>query len=181
MDYDSYSYYDYSSSASSGALAVGVGVLIFSFVFGIAIYVLMSIFMGKLFRKAGVPFWKAWVPIYNSIKFFQIGGQNPLYILFALIPFAGGIVLLVFMCIAAYNIGKKLGKSDAWVVLYIFLSPVWTGICGLDKSVWNESLGKASLAPETAMLASGAPQYAQPITPNQQPPVMPTQPPTMPM
>jgi len=125
--------------------------------------------MGKLFRKAGVPFWKAWVPIYSTVKFFQIGGQNPLFILFALIPFVGEIALVVFSCLAAYNIGKKLGKSDAFVVLYVFLGIVWTGICGLDGSTWDESQGQPSLAYETkAQPASSAPvPPAQPVQPAQ--------------
>ena len=160
MDYT----YTYNITTTSSDLSTGVivGMVIMYIVMIAAFYVLSAIFMGKLFRKAGVPFWKAWVPIYNMVKFLQIGGQNPLYILFALIPFVGEIILVVFMCIAAYNIGKKLNKSDAFVVLYVFLSIVWTGICGLDKSTWDESQGQPSLAPETKAKSAG-PVPVQPV------------------
>ncbi len=138
---------------------------------------LFAIFTGKLFKKAGVPLWKAFVPIYSQIKLLQIGGQNPLYILFNLIPFVGSIIFLVFTCMAVYNIDKKLGKSDAFLVLYIFLAPVWLGINGLDKSVWDDSLGSPSLAPETTQNTQTPPQdFQQP-----QPPVNPIAPVVPPM
>ena len=142
------------NAAAVGALTAGVFILWFLAI--AATYVLTSIFMGKLFRKAGVPFWKAWVPIYSTLKFLQIGGQNPLFILFNLIPFVGSIVFYVFMCVAAHNIDKKLGKGDAFVLLYIFFNIIWLGINAFDKSTWNESEGSASKAFETKSVAKPA-------------------------
>jgi hypothetical protein len=143
-------YYSYGSSHSSdGALAALLGGIIVLFLIIAAVaYVVNALFMMFIFKKAGVDGWKAWVPVYNTVKFFQLGGQNPLYILFTLIPFVGPFIMTIFGIIAAYNIGLKLGKDGAYVVLYIFLPVVWLIILGVDKSTWKDSLGTASLAPE---------------------------------
>jgi len=57
-------------------------------------------------------------------------------------------VVSVLMCMAAYQIGKKLGKDGSWVVLYIFLTIIWLGIVAFNKAVWNDSLGKPARGPE---------------------------------
>lgn len=165
----------FSSDASTGLWAMLMAMMLVIVFMGLAVYIVCSIFMGKIFQKAGVKFWKAWVPVYNVIKFLQIGGQNPLLILLNLIPFVGSIIFLVFSIIAAINIDKKLGKSGAFVLLYVFISPVWMGVNGLDKSIWDDSLGAASLAPETATIGNNQPTEptmpTTPTPPTQQPPV----------
>ena len=149
-------------------------------------YVLPALFTMRIFKKAGVKPWIAWVPFYNQWKFLQIGGYNGalifilvggliLYIVgFVLMMLGGGsadsyyggmnwalfgtgillifvmlaavIVYTVFQCLAAYQIGKKLGKDGTYVLLYIFFSIIWMGILGFDKSKWDDSKGKKSLA-----------------------------------
>jgi hypothetical protein len=106
-------------------------------------YVLNAFLLGKVFEKAGLEQWKAWVPIYSSWKFLELGGQKGWWILVAFIPFIGQIAATVFLCIAAYNIGISLGKSGAWVVLYIFLSIIWAGILAFDDSRWNGQQAKS--------------------------------------
>jgi hypothetical protein len=145
----------------------------------------------KLFKKANVAAWKAWVPFVNIWTFLQLGGQKGAWtfgligaiaaylIMFILIPvmaivgnaapssssggivatmvivsgllylvgFAGIILTTVFECIAAHNIGKKLGFDPAYVVLYIFVGIVWLGIAGLGKAKFDDKQGKPNLAP----------------------------------
>jgi len=120
----------------------------------IVVYVVIAIFNMKLFAKANVPAWKAWVPIVNSWKFLELGGYPGALCLLnfaAIIPcigFAGSIIATVFMCMAAYQISLKLGKDGSWVVLYIFLSVVWLGIMAFNNAVWNDSLAKPARGPE---------------------------------
>ena len=158
MDY-TYTYMTATSSDVPAGMAVVFGIV--CGVFAIALYVVASIFMMKLFQKAGVARWKAWVPIYNQCKFLQLGGQNPNW-MWLMLTIIGGIVVFIFMCIAAFNIGKKLGKSDAFVTLYALTCVcgvtefVWLGICGLDSSKWDESQGAPSRAFETKNLANPA-------------------------
>lgn len=99
-------------------------------------YILQAIFMGLVFKKAGQPMWKAWVPIYNSWTLLQLGGQNGIWAVLALIPIVN-IVSAVFMYIAMYYIGKNLGKSDAFVLFAIFLPLVWLIWLAVDSSTWK--------------------------------------------
>ena len=140
------------STYSSGDATVAAGVsivfgLVF-FVFFVALYVVMALCLMQIFKKAGVKQWIAWVPIYNNWKLLEIGGQQGFWAILALIPFVN-IVSAVFMYISMYNIGLKLGKDGAYVLLAIFLSPVWFILMAIDKSPWNDAAGAPSLAPET--------------------------------
>ena len=122
--------------------------------FSLIYYVVYALFLMKLFAKAHVPAWKAWVPFVNNWKFMELGGyQGAISLLFlaAFIPCVGWIASLVcyvYSCMAAYQISLKNGKDGAWVVLFIFLPIVWVGILGLGKSLWNENLGKPAYGPE---------------------------------
>ncbi len=127
------------------------------FLIGIAGYVIGSLFMMKVFEKAGVQGkWRAWVPVYNTMVFFKLGDLSPWLVLYGL----GGAILLswigigalfsvalaVLSVLAAWRIGLKLQKESVWVVLYIFLSLVWLGIVAFDKSRWNSNIAPASWA-----------------------------------
>jgi len=148
--------------AAAAAVAI-MGVAIFvSFIVGIVAYVISALLVGKIFKKAGVPAWIAWVPIYNNWKLFEIGGQKGFWAILTIVPIVQ-FVSIVFMYIAMYHIGLKLGKSGSFVLLAIFLPIVWLIWLAVDKSVWNESLSNApSLAKE--MLNRPA-QAAAPVTP----------------
>lgn len=125
--------------AAAGAAALIVVSLI---VFAIA-YVVGALLLSRIFKKAGVPQWIAWVPFYNTWKMLEIGGQQGFWAVLAIIPIVN-YVSLVFMYIAMYHIGKKLGKSGTFVLWAIFLPIVWLIWLAVDKSTWND---KASTAP----------------------------------
>lgn len=139
--------YSYSTSTESVDPAVAAGILFFLFAFYFlfiaVMYVVSSLALMKIFKKAGVPGWIAWVPFYNSWKMLEIGGQQGFWAVLAIIPFAN-IVSAVFTYIAMYHIGKKLDKEGVFVLLAIFLPLVWLIWLAVDKSKWND---KASSAP----------------------------------
>jgi hypothetical protein len=169
--YDSiFNYHGYGDPLWAG---LALGIILFTLAFGIVVYCISAFFMMKLFRKANVEAWKAWVPFVNSWTFLKLGGYPGWIVLLALagfIPFvgwAGGVAVSVFCCIAAYQIGLKLHKDGVWVVLFIFVGIVWTGICGLDRSTWDDSLGRPSLIPGTP--SSGGYAYGTAGAPYQQP------------
>lgn len=188
---DSY-YYD-----TGAAAFVGI-VILFSFIIAIAGYVLTSLFLMKVFEKAGVQGkWRAWVPVYNSMIFLKLGDLSPWLILYAVgatillswIPVIGqivGIAAFALMVLAAYRVGQKLQKEGAWVVLYIFLAIVWLGINAFDKSRWNPQIAPAPWAgngffgdrtvwegipvqPSAAAAPGAAPGYGAPQQGYQQP------------
>lgn len=133
--------YSYSSGASTAAgAAFSIGLFIFFLFFWLIIvagvYVVTSIFLGKIFKKAGVESWKAWVPFLNTWTMLELGGQQGFWAILAIIP-GVNIVSYVFTIIAGYNIQKNLGKTDGYVALLILLPLIWIIILGADKSVWT--------------------------------------------
>lgn len=102
----------------------------------LAIAIASLVAMWRLFEKAGEAGWKAIVPVYNSWVFLRLGNQPGWLILLAFIPVVQ-LVTVVFLAIAAYNIGLKLAKPSWYVILYLFLPVVWLLILAFDSSVWN--------------------------------------------
>jgi hypothetical protein len=139
--YNDYNYgYETPDVASNVDPAITTAMLSgFIFVFliiTIISYVVGAILLGRIFKKAGVESWKAWVPIYNTWVMLQIGGQQGFWSILLLITVIN-IAAIVFMYIAMYEIGLKLGKSGAFVVLAIFLPLVWMIWLAFDDSKWH--------------------------------------------
>lgn len=144
---DSY-YYEQQYAALFGVF------LLISFVIAIAAYVIVSLFLMRIFDKAGVQGkWRAWVPVYNYMVFAKLGDVSPWVVLIAfaltLIPylnFLTSIALAVVMALAAWRVGLKLQKDAVWVILWVLLSVVWLGINAFDKSRWNPNIAPAPWA-----------------------------------
>lgn len=149
------------SMSSSEAAAFGGIFLIFGLI-TLAILVVAVIAMWKLFAKAGEPGWKALVPIYNSWVFLRLGDQAGWWALVALIPFVN-IIAVVFMAIAAYNIGLKLGKEGWYVVLYVLVPIIWMLILAFDKSTWKGQVVGTVPSPLGAT-PTETPTYVPPTT-----------------
>lgn len=164
-----YSYrtnYDYYHSNTSGVESMGTWLILLLLLIpaiAIAGYVIMSLFFARIFKLAGLPAWKAWVPIYNQWIFFQLGGYSGAFVLLpfvTIIPVIGffaSIVYFVFFCFAAQEIGKKVGKSDIFILVPLGLvtfgitTYIWFYQVGNRENVWNDSLGKESLAEGTIL------------------------------
>jgi hypothetical protein len=148
---------NYDSPDGSGIALILIAGL-FWFIFAIGAYILSSIFLMKIFEKAGVQGkWRAWVPVYNFMVFSKLGDLSPWLILIAIgasillgwIPVIGsiiGIAAFVVTLLAAWRVGLKLQKEAVWLILYFFLSIVWLGILGFDKSRWNTAIPAAPWA-----------------------------------
>lgn len=162
--YNSYYYdSDYSSSSSvspaetTGILAVLLAYMGMIMMISLGVYILTSIAKMKIFEKAGLPGWKAWVPIYREWKFLELGGYSGALIFLAFVPFFGGIALSVAMCLAANEISKKLDKSDIFILFPLgfitggITTIIWYYIAGFSNSTWNDSLGRPSLAEGTIL------------------------------
>lgn len=134
------------SSRSGGSLETLVVIVVY-----LGIYAFTSYLLGRIFAKAGEKPWKAWVPIYNTWMIFKLGGYSPWMVF---IPFVNVIVYLA----AHYKIGKNLGKSGWFLLLALFLYPVWLAWLALDNSAWT-----------------GNEAPAQPTAPDQNQPTVPPQ------
>lgn len=144
--------------SDGGILAFYAAFLFIAFIFAIAGYIIGSIFLMKIFDKAGVQGkWRAWIPVYNWMVFSKLGDLSPWLVLIAFgasvllgwIPVIGQIVLILpFLVIlmAAWRVGLKLQKEAVWLILFFFLSIVWLGINAFDKSRWNTAIPAAPWA-----------------------------------
>lgn len=160
QSYYSSSMYETTSTASSADTAAALAILAFVYgvmiIAGIITYVVVSLCLMRIFKKAGAPAWAAWVPIYNSWKILEIGGQQGFWAVLAIIPFVN-IVSAVFIIIAQYHIGLKLGKSGMFVLWAIFVPIVWFIWLAVDKSTWNDSASSAPALGNTPPTAPTAP------------------------
>jgi hypothetical protein len=105
---------------------IGVGVTL---LLGIALYVWTALALGAVFRKLGESGWKAWVPIYNTVVFFQLGQVSPFWVIALFVP-GLNIVGLVFAVIATHTISTRFGKGAGYTILGVLLQPVWSSILG---------------------------------------------------
>ena len=96
-----------------GASALAfAGIYITAIIISLATYIYTAITLKKVADKLGHPkSWFAWIPILNLVLKFQLGEQNPLLILLALIPIVGSVVILVLTVLATMKICEKLGHD----------------------------------------------------------------------
>jgi len=129
--------------------AIGLSILIMTMsivgglVLGAAIYVLLSIPLAALFKKAGIEPWKAWVPYYSTYTWLELGGQSGWWVLATIIP-GGGIVASVFLYIGMWSTGKAFRKDVGMLVLGILLPVVWLFVLGFGKDPYEPELIKAA-------------------------------------
>jgi hypothetical protein len=142
--YDPYTYNTTTSSAdAAGIMLVTLGIVA---VVAIVSYVVYALFLGMIFKKAGIASWKAWVPVYNTWLLLEMGDQPGWWSILAFIPFVN-IVAAVFMYIAMYHVGLKFGKEGVFVLLAIFLPIVWLIWLAVDKTaVWSPLAGNGQVS-----------------------------------
>ncbi len=138
IDFSSPSTYStaYPNADPLAAAALAGTVLLFALIFVAISYAVGAFLMSRIFKKAGAPQWAAWVPVYNTWKLLELGGQQGFWAVLMVVPFVN-IVSVIFMYIAMFHIGKKLGKEDWFVLLAIFLPIVWMIWLGFDDSKWK--------------------------------------------
>jgi hypothetical protein len=131
---------DASSNAAAAFFAIFaaayVAFILIMIVFFILYWVAMSWSFMVLFRKVGIEPWAAWVPVYNLWKMLELGGFPGWVALVALLPF-GGIVRDVFFYIGTYRTGIAFGKEAWWVLIPIFVLPVWGFLLGRSGEVYR--------------------------------------------
>jgi len=135
--YDSYDYTTHVTDDTALAAATLVFMMFFVFIVLIITYVAMALLLARIFKKAGVESWKAWIPFYNNWIMYELGDQKGYWAIVAVIPLAN-IVSGIFMIIAMYKIGLKLGKEGVFVLWAIFVPLVWYIWLAVDDSKWHK-------------------------------------------
>ena len=136
-----------------GNILSGILLILALILFIFLILVLISLILDvvgkwKVFKKAGEPGWKALIPIYNTYTQCEITGISPWWLVVILIfyflgsifePFKllGEIASIYFFVIISISTARSFGKSDAFGVGLIFLTPIFSMILGFDTSKYE--------------------------------------------
>ena len=137
--------------AAFGIYAALFGVLL---VVAAISFLLTAVPLAALFSKAGVERWKAWVPIYNTYVWLQLGGQSGHWLWLSFIPY-GSIVTSIFLYIGMFRTGKAFGKEGGFLVLGIFLPWIWLFILGFGRDLYRPEL-IAAAGLRTPLIGHGA-------------------------
>jgi len=131
-------YYSQDIRAADDATAAGniLLTLLFMLITMIISYVITALLLARIFKKADVESWKAWVPVYNNWVLLELGGQKGYWAVLALIPLVN-IVSAIFVLIAMYHIGLRFGKHGQFVLLAFFVPLVWYIWLAYDNSTWR--------------------------------------------
>ena len=81
-------------------------------------YVISAIAYMKIFEKAGVTTWYAWVPFLNAYWITQIATGNGWLFLIILIPCVGSIIYLILMAI---KLSAAFGCGGGMIALLILI------------------------------------------------------------
>lgn len=129
-------YNDYSGADAAASAGLILFAMVMLLLFVAVVYAVHAYLLSRIFHKAGVETWKAWVPVYNNWVLLELGDQKGYWAILAFVPFVN-IVSAIFMYIAYHNIGLKLGKEGAFVLLAIFIPIVWYIWLAFDSSQWQ--------------------------------------------
>lgn len=128
------------TQASATDTAAAAGLFLFFIVFiiflSLVTYAVNAFLLARVFKKAGLAQWIAWVPFYNMWKFLELGGQQGFWAVLSVVPIVS-YASLVFVYIAAYKVGLSFAKEGWWVLLAIFVPTVWLAILAFDSSKWH--------------------------------------------
>lgn len=141
----------------------------------LAIGIWTVIALGGVFKKAGEPAWKAWVPFYNQWTFFALSGLPAFWgivlpasitvlwlvggavtslsnatwpaIVFSVVIFAWAIVALIVTTRAIAGINRQFGLGTGYTVLGFFLYPIWASVLAWGSSQWMSSSVGSVTAP----------------------------------
>lgn len=116
-------------AAAAGAIIAGL----FLMVIYLAILVLVIAGLWKTFNKAGQPGWAAIIPIYNIYILMKVAGRPGWWVLLFFVP----VVNFVISIIVALDVAKSFGRSTAFALGLIFLSPIFYCILGFGSSVYQ--------------------------------------------
>ncbi len=147
---------DLGNDTAAGVLVIVLAYGIFVAVVLLISYLLTAITLMLFFRKVGVTPGLAWVPIYNTWKWLEVGSQPGPIALLVLVP-GVAIVTRVFLILGMHRSGIAFGKSTEWIVLAIFLPWLWCILLSQPHEQYHpERLVAAGYPPPHAGIGSVA-------------------------
>ena len=142
--------------AALEALGLGIGaVIILTLVFALIRYLMIAIGQSKMYRKAGVAGWKAFIPVYDTYNNYKISWNGKMFFLFAALVIASRFLAmytegaLAFVSIAAsigviymavkqnLNMAKCFGKGVGTAIALILFPGITSLVLGLGKAEYK--------------------------------------------
>ena len=133
--------------------AVAIAMLVVSLLY----YVITALGLGRMFRKAGEPAWKAWIPVYNLYILFKLCWTTKMFWIWLVVDFAGvlisrlnsdnliltligivlGIAAIVIMAKKCGHVARAYGRGTGTAVGLFFLPMIFECILGFGESVYT--------------------------------------------
>ena len=104
--------YDDAQLAATGRMLVA------EIIFYVIVYVVEAIALMKVFEKAGVTSWYAWIPFLNTYWITQIATGNGWLFLLILIPCVGSLIWAILIAI---KLAAAFGQGGGMIALLILL------------------------------------------------------------
>ncbi len=134
-----------STSGIEELLGIVLVIILFLFIVCLLAYLLKSFGRYKLFKKANIKGWKAFIPIYNTYLECQISGINTYWVLISIVigfcssflgplAFLAYIAQLYFSIILALSLARSYGKTEAFGIGMFLLGPIFYPMLGFGKS-----------------------------------------------
>jgi uncharacterized membrane protein YhaH (DUF805 family) len=107
---------------------------VFLVVLELAMLALLMAASWRIFAKAGLPGWAAFIPIYSVVKLLHLCGRSGWWALLLLIPWLGGIALAV---ITAFGLARAFGRSTRFGAGLLVLPFVYLPILAFGESKYQ--------------------------------------------
>ena len=138
--------------ALGGAAITLTTILIATVVCAIIRYLMISIGYSKMYRKAGVAPWKAFIPVYNTYNNYKLSWNAQMFALSAamyvalntlagseslavqLVAIVTGITLIAVMVKQNVNMAKLFGKGAGTGIALMFFPGITSLVLGLGKA-----------------------------------------------
>ena len=142
-----------------GAAVLGIfAIFAVSVIFGVIRYLLTAIGYSKMYRKADIAPWKAFIPVYNTYNNYKLSWNGKLYFLYAalgiasfvlgfftegamaLVSMAASIGLIYVICKQNHNMAKLFGKGTGTGIALMFFPGITSLILGLGKAEFQAEM-----------------------------------------
>ena len=142
--------------AALEAAIIGLGGLIFvGLAFALIRYLMIAIGYSKMYRKAGVAGWKAFIPVYNTYNNYKISWTGKMFFLsaalyiatcflgaftegaMALVSMAASIALIVVAVKQNLKMAKCFGKGAGTAIALILFPGITSLVLGFGKAEYT--------------------------------------------
>ena len=88
------------------------------------VFLLTFIGLAKMFSKAGLPAWYAFIPILNALAILRIAGRPPWWLLLWVLPLVNAVVSVIVWMDVAQRFGRGTGTGLGLAFLPFIFFPI---------------------------------------------------------